>query len=107
MNQKRKIAILLSRFYCLITVWVSVTNFLCVRTFNYFVIKEEHTLFAMTGDHTAFVPGLKGTQEYDYTESRFCNPGFMDGGTTPNSSQYDVLSDRCTDFSAMWFGRQL
>ena len=37
----------------------------------YFVIKEERTQFAMTGDHTAFwIPGDYDTQEYDYTESK-------------------------------------
>ena len=34
---------------------------------NYFVIKEEHTQFAMTGDHTAYwIPGDYDTQEYEY-----------------------------------------
>lgn len=37
----------------------------------YFVIKEEKTQFAMTGDHTAFwMPGDYDTQEYDYTTSK-------------------------------------
>ena len=37
----------------------------------YFVIKEERTQFAMTGDHTAFwMPGDYDTQEYDYTTSK-------------------------------------
>ncbi|CAN1552071.1 Glycosyl-hydrolase 97, catalytic domain containing protein [Flavobacteriaceae bacterium] len=37
----------------------------------YFVIKEERTQFAMTGDHTAFwIPGDYDTQEYDYTTSK-------------------------------------
>ena len=37
----------------------------------YFVVKAEHTQFAMTGDHTAWwIPGDYDTQEYDYTESR-------------------------------------
>ena len=37
----------------------------------YFVIKEERTEFAMTGNHTAFwIPGDYDTQEYDYTESK-------------------------------------
>ena len=37
----------------------------------YFVIKEEHSRFAMTGDHTAWwIPGDYDTQEYDYTESK-------------------------------------
>lgn len=37
----------------------------------YFVIKEEKTQFAMTGNHTAFwIPGDYDTQEYDYTTSK-------------------------------------
>ena len=36
------------------------------KNLNYFVIKEEHTQFAMTGDHTAYwIPGDYDTQEYD------------------------------------------
>ena len=38
---------------------------------NYFVIAEEATEFAMTGDHTAYwIPGDYDTQEYNYTKSR-------------------------------------
>ena len=38
---------------------------------NYFVIKEELTEFALTGDHTAWwIPGDFDTQEYNYTQSR-------------------------------------
>lgn len=37
----------------------------------YFVIKNEKTQFAMTGDHTAWcIPGDYDTQEYDYIECR-------------------------------------
>jgi len=37
----------------------------------YFVIKEERTEFAMTGDHQAWwIPGDYDTQEYDYQQSR-------------------------------------
>ena len=56
---------------------------------NYFVIKEEHTQFAMTGDHKAFwIPGDYDTQEYDYTESKLSEiRGLMKGAITPNSSQ--------------------
>ena len=37
----------------------------------YFVIKEERTQFAMTGDNTAWwIPGDYDTQEYNYTESK-------------------------------------
>jgi len=38
---------------------------------NYFIIKEEHTQFAMTGDHTAYwIPGDYDTQEYEYQITR-------------------------------------
>ena len=59
------------------------------KNLNYFVIKEEHTQFAMTGDHTAFwIPGDYDTQEYDYTTSRLSEiRGLMKGAITPNSSQ--------------------
>ena len=41
------------------------------KDFTYFVIKEERTEFAMTGDHTAYwIPGDYDTQEYDYTVCR-------------------------------------
>ena len=59
------------------------------KNLNYFVIKEERTQFAMTGDHTAFwIPGDYDTQEYDYTESKLSEiRGLMDGAITENSSQ--------------------
>jgi alpha-glucosidase len=55
----------------------------------YFVVKEEYTQFAMTGDHTAmWIPGDYDTQEYDYTTSRLSEiRGLMSGAITPNSSQ--------------------
>ncbi|MBU0697207.1 MAG: glycoside hydrolase family 97 protein, partial [Bacteroidetes bacterium] len=41
------------------------------KNLTYFVIKEERTQFAMTGDHTAFwIPGDYDTQEYDFTTSK-------------------------------------
>ena len=41
------------------------------KNLTYFVIKEERTQFAMTGNHTAFwIPGDYDTQEYDYTKSK-------------------------------------
>ena len=56
---------------------------------SYFVIKEELTQFAMTGDHKAFwVPGDYDTQEYDYVESRLSEiRSLMPSAITPNSSQ--------------------
>ena len=59
------------------------------KNLNYFVIKEEHSQFAMTGDHTAFwIPGDYDTQEYDYTTSRLSEiREKMKEAVTPNSSQ--------------------
>jgi hypothetical protein len=56
---------------------------------GYFVIKEEKTQFAMTGDHKAFwVPGDYDTQEYDYMESQLSEiRGLMKSAITPNASQ--------------------
>ncbi len=56
---------------------------------TYFVIKEERTQFAMTGDHTAYwIPGDYDTQEYDYTISRLSEiRSLMPAAVTPNSSQ--------------------
>lgn len=59
------------------------------KNLNYFVIKEEHSQFAMTGDHTAFwIPGDYDTQEYDYTESKLSEiRGLMEAAVTENTSQ--------------------
>lgn len=56
---------------------------------GYFVIQEEQTQFAMTGDHTAFwIPGDYDTQEYDYVESKLSEiRGKMKEAITPNASQ--------------------
>ena len=56
---------------------------------NHFVIKEERSQFAMTGDHKAFwLPGDYDTQEYDYTTSKLSEiRGKMNQAITPNSSQ--------------------
>lgn len=55
----------------------------------YFVIQEERTEFAMTGDHTAFwIPGDYDTQEYDYTESKLSEiRGLFKKAVTDNASQ--------------------
>lgn len=56
---------------------------------GYFVIKEEKTQFAMTGNHEAFwIPGDYDTQEYDYMESKLSEiRGLMKSAITPNASQ--------------------
>ena len=56
---------------------------------NYFVVKEEHTQFAMTGDHTAYwIPGDYDTQEYEHVISKMSEiRGKMKDAVTENSSQ--------------------
>lgn len=56
---------------------------------TYFVIKEEHSQFAMDGDHTAWwIAGDYDTQEYDYTESKLSEiRGKMADAITGNASQ--------------------
>lgn len=59
------------------------------KNLTYFVIKEERTQFAMTGDHHAFwIPGDYDTQEYDYTYSRLSEiRGLNEKKRTYNLSQ--------------------
>ena len=59
------------------------------KDLTYFVIKEEKTEFAMTGDHIAWwIPGDYDTQEYEYHRSRLSEiRGLMQQAITPNSSQ--------------------
>lgn len=56
---------------------------------NYFVVKEERTEFALTGDHLAWwIPGDYDTQEYEYTKSRLSEiRGLFEKKVTSNESQ--------------------
>jgi len=56
---------------------------------NYFVIEEEHSEFAMTGDITAYwISGDYDTQEYEYTRSKLSEIRNLNEGTRkPNLSQ--------------------
>ena len=56
---------------------------------DYYPVKEEHTQFAMTGDHIAWwIAGDYDTQEYDYTESRLSQVRkFMESSICGNASQ--------------------
>jgi glucan 1,4-alpha-glucosidase len=56
---------------------------------NYFIIKEEKTQFAMTGDHKAFwIPGDYDTQEYSTVTSKLSEVrGRMKAAITSNASQ--------------------
>ena len=59
------------------------------QNLGHFIVEDERTQFAMTGDHTAFwIPGDYDTQEYDYNESRLSEiRGLMEGSITENLSQ--------------------
>jgi len=56
---------------------------------NYFIIKEERTQFAMTGDHKAFwLPGDFDTQEYSTVTSKLSEiRSLMKSAITSNASQ--------------------
>ncbi|SMD44277.1 Glycosyl-hydrolase 97 C-terminal, oligomerisation [Aquiflexum balticum DSM 16537] len=56
---------------------------------GHFVVKEERTQFAMSGNHTAFwIAGDYETQEYDYTESKLSEiRDLMAKAVTANLSQ--------------------
>ena len=56
---------------------------------NYFIIKEEKTQFALTGDHKAFwIPGDFDTEEYSTVTSKLSEVrGKMKSAITPNASQ--------------------
>lgn len=66
----------------------------------YFVIKDELTEFAMTGDHTAWwIPGDYDTQEYDYTKSRLSEiRGHLAGAMNDNLSS-TMFSDHAVQTS--------
>lgn len=59
------------------------------KNLNYFIIKEEHTQFALAGDHKAFwLPGDFDTQEYSTVTSNLSEVrGKMKAAVTPNVSQ--------------------
>ena len=62
------------------------------KNLTYFVVKEEHSQFAMTGDHTAFwIPGDYDTQEYETVISKLSEiRAKMRAAITPNSSQTPI-----------------
>lgn len=59
------------------------------KNLTYFVIKEERTQFALTGDHTTWwIAGDYDTQEYDYTESKLSEiPELYFSSMQSNASQ--------------------
>lgn len=68
----------------------------------YFVIKEERTEFAMTGDHTAFwIPGDYDTQEYDYTESKLSEIRSLFKSAVSENASQQQFSDTGVQTSLM------
>jgi glucan 1,4-alpha-glucosidase len=59
------------------------------KNLNYFVIAEEHSQFAMAGNHTAYwIAGDYDTQEYDYTTSKLTEiRELMKASISSNASQ--------------------
>ena len=62
------------------------------KNLTYFTVKEEHTQFAMAGDHTAWwIPGDYDTQEYETVTSKLSEiRGKMKSAVTQNSSQTPI-----------------
>ena len=60
----------------------------------YFVIKEERTQFAMTGNHTAYwISGDYDTQEYDYTTSKLSEIRGLSGKARSENASQTWFSD--------------
>ena len=67
-----------------------------------FVVKEERTEFAMTGDHTAFwIPGDYDTQEYDFTESKLTEIRKLFRGAVSENASQKQFSDTGVQTSLM------
>ena len=62
------------------------------KNLTYFVLREEHSQFAMAGDHTAWwLPGDYDTQEYETVTSKLSEiRGLMKKAVTQNSSQTPI-----------------
>ncbi|MCW1148058.1 glycoside hydrolase family 97 protein [Flavobacterium lacisediminis] len=72
------------------------------KNLTYFVLKEERTEFAMTGDHTAFwIPGDYDTQEYDFTESKLTEIRKLFRGAVSENASQKQFSDTGVQTSLM------
>jgi glucan 1,4-alpha-glucosidase len=73
------------------------------KNLTYFVVKEERTEFAMTGDHTAFwIPGDYDTQEYDFTESKLTEIRKLFRGAVSENASQKQFSDTGVQTSLMF-----
>lgn len=72
------------------------------KNLTYFVVREERTEFAMTGDHTAFwIPGDYDTQEYDFTESKLTEIRKLFRGAVSENASQKQFSDTGVQTSLM------
>lgn len=72
------------------------------KNLTYFIVKEERTEFAMTGDHTAFwIPGDYDTQEYDFTESKLTEIRKLFRGAVSENASQKQFSDTGVQTSLM------
>jgi len=72
------------------------------KNLTYFIVKEERTEFAMTGDHTAFwIPGDYDTQEYDFTESKLTEIRKLFRGAISENASQKQFSDTGVQTSLM------
>ena len=61
---------------------------------DYFVVSEERTEFAMTGNHTAWwIPGDYDTQEYEYTRSRLSEISSLLRAAVDQNLSQTIFSD--------------
>lgn len=64
------------------------------KRLQYFTVKEEHTQFALTGDHRAlWIPGDYDTQEYEYFDSRLSEIAQLANTTTGSHASTTRFSD--------------
>ena len=70
------------------------------KSLNYFVIKEEHSQFAMSGDNTAWwIPGDYDTQEYNYTESKLSEIRQKLPSSYDNNASQTIAGPTCVQTS--------
>jgi len=70
------------------------------KNLNYFVIKEEHSQFAMSGDNTAWwIPGDYDTQEYNYTESKLSEIRQKLPSSYDNNASQTIAGPTCVQTS--------
>ena len=70
------------------------------KSLNYFVIKEEHSQFAMSDDNTAWwIPGDYDTQEYNYTESKLSEIRQKLPSSYDNNASQTIAGPTCVQTS--------